>query len=131
MTRLITHEFLQMCLLNAKFTGHYLLTQPSHPYSMITGAPTSLPANGGDSATVNGKTVAENVPAGAKFTVSLSEITEAEINTGTASTLRTITARRVTFILSKVSTLISNAISALTKNDVGLGNLDNLQQLLR
>ena len=34
----------------------------------------------------------------------------------------------VTFILSKVSTLISNAISALTKNDVGLGNLDNIQQ---
>jgi hypothetical protein len=31
----------------------------------------------------------------------------------------------VTFILSKVSTLISNAISALTKNDVGLGNVDN------
>ena len=44
-------------------------THPAtHPYSMITGAPTSLPANGGDSATVNGKTVEENVPAGAKFT---------------------------------------------------------------
>jgi hypothetical protein len=75
---------------------------------------------------VNGFTVGTDVPANAKFTdTTYSEITEAEINTGTASTLRTITARRVTFILSKVSTLISNAISALTKNDVGLGNVDN------
>lgn len=73
--------------------------------------------------------VKTDVPANAKFTdTTYSEITEAEINTGTASTLRTITARRVTFILSKVSTLISNAISALTKNDVGLGNVDNIQQ---
>lgn len=73
--------------------------------------------------------VKTDVPANAKFTdTTYEEITEAEINTGTASTLRTITARRVTFILSKVSTLISNAISALTKNDVGLGNLDNIQQ---
>lgn len=70
--------------------------------------------------------VKTDVPANAKFTdTTYSEITEAEINTGTASTLRTITARRVTFILSKVSTLISNAISALTKSDVGLGNVDN------
>ena len=78
---------------------------------------------------VNNHTVEADVPANAKFTdTTYKEITEAEINTGTASTLRTITARRVTFILSKVSTLISNAISALTKNDVGLGNLDNIQQ---
>lgn len=70
--------------------------------------------------------VKTDVPVNAKFTdTTYEEITEAEINTGTASTLRTITARRVTFILSKVSTLISNAISALTKNDVGLGNVDN------
>ncbi len=40
----------------------------THPWSMITGAPTSYPANGGNAATVNGKTVLENVPAGAKFT---------------------------------------------------------------
>jgi hypothetical protein len=114
---------------NAKFTDTVYTHPTSHPYSMITGAPTSLPANGGDSATVNGKTVEADVPAGAKFTdTTYEEITEAEINTGTASTLRTITARRVTFILSKVSTLISNAISALTKSDVGLGNLDNIQQ---
>lgn len=33
-----------------------------------TDIPTSLPANGGNAATVNNKTVLENVPAGAKFT---------------------------------------------------------------
>lgn len=38
------------------------------PASMISGLPTSLPANGGNADTVGGKTVAENVPAGAKFT---------------------------------------------------------------
>ncbi|WP_313133735.1 hypothetical protein [Anaerocolumna sp.] len=40
----------------------------THAVSDITNFPTSLPANGGNAATVNGKTVAENVPAGAKFT---------------------------------------------------------------
>ena len=49
---------------NAKFTDTVYTHPTSHPYSMITGAPASLPANGGDSATVNGKTVEENVPAG-------------------------------------------------------------------
>lgn len=52
----------------AKFTDTTYTHPTSHPYSMITGAPTSLPANGGDSATVNGKTVEVNVPANAKFT---------------------------------------------------------------
>jgi len=73
--------------------------------------------------------VLTNVPANAKFTdTTYEEITEAEINTGTASDLRTITARRVTFILGKVQTLINNAVGALTKSDVGLGSVDNVQQ---
>lgn len=37
-------------------------------YSDIKGKPSSLPANGGDSATVNGHTVESDVPANAKFT---------------------------------------------------------------
>lgn len=40
----------------------------SHPASMITGLPTSLPANGGNADTVSGFTVGCNVPANAKFT---------------------------------------------------------------
>lgn len=37
-------------------------------FAKKTEIPSSLPANGGDAATVGGHTVAENVPAGAKFT---------------------------------------------------------------
>lgn len=40
----------------------------SGSYSDLTGTPTKLPADGGNAATVNGKTVAVNVPEGAKFT---------------------------------------------------------------
>ncbi|HZK25080.1 MAG TPA: hypothetical protein VFC74_06800, partial [Oscillospiraceae bacterium] len=68
--------------------------------SNLSDIPTSLPANGGNAATVNGKTVAENVPAGAKFTdTTYSEITTSEIDAGTSSTLRTISGRRVKYIL--------------------------------
>lgn len=77
---------------------------------------------------VNNK-VKTDVPENAKFTdTTYNEISEAEIDTGTASDLRTITARRVAFILSKAQTLINSAISALTKSSVGLGNVDNIQQ---
>ncbi|MEA5046520.1 MAG: hypothetical protein VB075_18365 [Petrimonas sp.] len=73
--------------------------------------------------------VKTDVPVGAKFTdTTYTEISEDEIDTGTASTLRAITARRVTFILSKAQALINSAISALTKSSVGLGNVDNIQQ---
>lgn len=40
----------------------------SGKYSDLTGAPTSLPANGGNATTVNGHTVAADVPASAVFT---------------------------------------------------------------
>ena len=44
-------------------------THPTtHPASMITDLPTSLPADGGDADTVGGFTVGVNVPSGAKFT---------------------------------------------------------------
>lgn len=73
--------------------------------------------------------VKTDVPENAEFTdTTYTEITEAEINTGTASTLRTITARRITFILSKAQTLVNTAIGALTKSSVGLSNVDNIQQ---
>lgn len=77
---------------------------------------------------VNNK-VKTDVPVNAKFTdTTYTEITEAEINTGTASDLRTITARRITYILNKAQALINSAISALTKSSVGLGNVDNVKQ---
>ena len=79
---------------------------------------------------VDNSRVLTDAPDNAKFTdTTYSEITETEIDAGTAATLRTITARRITFILGKVTTMISNAISALTKTDVGLSNVDNVKQI--
>ena len=87
--------------------------------------PTSLPADGGNADTVGGFTVGVNVPANAKFTdTTYSEISEAEIDAGTSSTRRTITGRRVKYILDKVLAWISG----LTKDDIGLGNVDNVKQ---
>lgn len=53
---------------NAKFTDTIYTHPASHPASMITGLPTSLPANGGNAATVGGFTVGVDVPANAVFT---------------------------------------------------------------
>jgi hypothetical protein len=103
-----------------------------------------------DSNKVGGFTVAKNVPSNAVFTdtvttingktgaiskadivalgipsqdtnTTYSEITTSEIDAGTASTLRTITGRRVKYILDKVQ----GWINALTKSDIGLGNIEN------
>ena len=82
--------------------------------------------------TINGKTggiskadiVALGIPAQDTNTT-YSEITTAEIDTGTASTLRAITGRRVKYILDKVQ----GWISGLTKSDVGLSNVDNVKQM--
>jgi parallel beta-helix repeat protein len=72
--------------------------------------------------TVNGKTVESNVPSNAKFTdTTYSEISTSEIDAGTSSTLRTISGRRIKYILDKVQ----GWINALTKADVGLGNVLN------
>jgi len=44
------------------------LNVADHTWNNLTGRPSSLPANGGNANTVNGKTVLSNVPANAKFT---------------------------------------------------------------
>ena len=96
--------------------------------------------------TVNGKTgaiskadiVALGIPSQDTDTT-YSEITTAEIDTGTASTLRTITARRLKYLLDKIVALFPSKTSELTndsgfltsvsKADVGLGNVDNTSDL--
>ena len=87
-------------------------------------------ASGGNADTVSGFTVGISVPANAKFTdtnTTYSEISEAEINTGTASTLRTMTARRITFIINKIMGVVSGELN--NKVDKGQpftwGNLKN------
>jgi hypothetical protein len=75
--------------------------------------------------TVNGKTVESNVPSNAKFTdTTYSEISTSEIDAGTSSTLRTVSGRRIKYILDKVQ----GWINALTKADIGLSNVDNVKQ---
>jgi len=80
---------------------------------------------------VDNSRVLSDVPLNAKFTdtnTTYSEISTTEIDAGTSTTLRTITGRRVKYIIDKVSTMISTAIGQLTKSDIGLGNVDNVQQ---
>jgi len=45
-----------------------------HTAGQITGLPTSLPANGGNAATVSGFTVAKNIPVGALFTDTITTV---------------------------------------------------------
>ena len=74
---------------------------------------------------VSNSRVLTDVPVNAKFTDTIySEISTAEIDVGTASTLRVITGRRIKYTLDKVQ----GWISSITKVDIGLGNVDNLQQ---
>lgn len=51
-----------------KISGLFALKSHTHTKSQISDFPTSMPANGGNAYTVNGHTVAANVPANAKFT---------------------------------------------------------------
>lgn len=44
---------------DARFTDTVYTHPDTHPYSMITGAPTSLPANGGNASTVGGKSASD------------------------------------------------------------------------
>lgn len=74
---------------------------------------------------VDNNRVLTDVPENAKFTdTTYSEISTSEIDAGTSSTLRTISGRRVKYILDKVQGWIGN----LTKADVGLDNVDNVKQ---
>lgn len=95
---------------------------------------TDVPANAKFTDTItsiNGKTgvitkadiVALGIPAQDTNTT-YSEISTAEIDAGTSSTLRTITGRRVKYILDKVQ----EWIDSVTKADIGLGNVDNVKQ---
>ena len=96
--------------------------------------------------TINGKTgailkadiVALGIPTSDTNTT-YTEITTAEIDAGTASTLRTITARRLKYLLDKIVALFpsktseltndSGFLTSVTKSDVDLGNVDNTSDL--
>lgn len=84
--------------------------------------------------------VLTDVPENAVFIdTTYSEITTAEIDVGTASTLRTITARRLKYLLDKIVALFpsktsdltndSGFLTSVTKSDVGLSNVTNDKQM--
>lgn len=96
----------------------------SHTHSV-----TDLTATGGSSTSYLRKDNTWSTPTNTTY----EEITTAEIDAGTASTLRTITGRRVQYIIDKITiaynAAISAAIGALTKASVGLSNVDNTSDL--
>ena len=142
----------------AKFTDTVYTHPASHPASMITESSTKRFVSDSEKSTwnsksdtdtvttINGKTgaiakediVALGIPAQDTDTT-YTEITTAEIDAGTASTLRTITARRLKYLLDKIVALFPTKVSQLTndsgfltsvtKSDVGLSNVTNDKQM--
>lgn len=66
----------------------------------VSGRPSSLPANGGNSATVNGHTVNANVPSGAKFTDTVTTAT----TTGSGNAVTAISASNGALTVTKDTT---------------------------
>ena len=97
----------------------------THLKSDITDFPTSMPANGGNAATVGGHTVGVNVPSNAKFTDTtyskLSEFTD-DVGYVKNTDARLTNARPASdvYAWAKKSTK-----PTYTKAEVGLGNVDN------
>lgn len=97
----------------------------THLKSDITDFPTSMPANGGNAATVGGHTVGVNVPSNAKFTDTtyskLSEFTD-DVGYVKNTDARLTNARPASdvYAWAKASTK-----PTYTKAEVGLGNVDN------
>jgi len=70
-----------------KFLSDLKTVAFSGSYNDLSNKPTSLPANGGNSATVNGHTVNEDVPSGAKFTDTHVTVADNLTSTSTTSAL--------------------------------------------
>lgn len=99
----------------------------THLKSDITDFPTSMPANGGNAATVGGHTVGVNVPSNAKFTDTtyskLSEFTD-DVGYVKNTDARLTNARPASdvYAWAKASTK-----PTYTANEVGLGNVGNFK----
>lgn len=98
-----------------------------HTVSDISNFPTSMPANGGNAATVGGHTVGVNVPSNAKFTDTtyskLSEFTD-DVGYVTNTDARLTDARNAkdVYAWAKASTK-----PTYTASEVGLGNVGNFK----
>ena len=97
----------------------------THLKSDITDFPTSMPANGGNAATVGGHTVGVNVPSNAKFTdTTYSKLSEFTDDVGyvknTDARLTDSRNAKDVYAWAKASTK-----PTYTASEVGLGNVDN------
>lgn len=97
----------------------------THLKSDITDFPTSMPANGGNAATVGGHTVGVNVPSNAKFTDTtyskLSEFTD-DVGYVKNTDARLTNARPASDVYAWAK---ASKKPSYTKTEVGLGNVDN------
>ena len=97
----------------------------THLKSDITDFPTSMPANGGNAATVGGHTVGVNVPSNAKFTDTtyskLSEFTD-DVGYVKNTDARLTDARNAKDVYAWAK---ASKKPSYTKTEVGLGNVDN------
>lgn len=99
----------------------------THLKSDITDFPTSMPANGGNAATVGGHTVGVNVPSNAKFTdTTYSKLSEFTDDVGyvknTDARLSDARNAKDVYAWAKASTK-----PTYTANEVGLGNVGNFK----
>lgn len=92
-----------------KISGLFALKSHTHTKSQISDFPTSMPANGGNAYTVNGHTVAANVPANAKFTDTIytHPSTHPASMITTDSTHRFVTDSQVSLWNNKASTSVA------------------------
>lgn len=103
----------------------YTPSSHTHTKSQITDFPSSLPANGGNAATVGGHTVGVNVPSNAKFTDTtyskLSEFTD-DVGYVKNTDARLSDARNAKDVYSWAK---ASSKPSYSKSEVGLGNVDN------
>lgn len=113
-----------------KFLSDLKTVAFSGSYNDLSNKPISLPANGGNSATVNGHTVNEDVPSGAKFTDTHVTVADNLTSTSTTSALSANQGRILKNGLDEVNQSLESVVQMQTivattdeYGDIELGNI--------
>lgn len=98
-----------------KLKGMFAPKSHTHTKSQITDFPKSMPANGGNSTTVNGHSVNSDVPAGAKFT----DTTYGDATTSAHGLMTAADKAKLNGIATGANkTVVDNALSQVSANPV-------------